>query len=313
MILVFGSINVDLVATVPSIPRPGETVLSTRYDTSPGGKGANQAVAAARARADARLPVVMAGAVGDDGFGAFALANLAENGVDTRAVRKGDEPTGCAFIVVNPQGENAITVASGANRIVRAAEVPDAMLTEARVVVLQMEVPVDENIALARRARAAGAPVILNLAPAPADLSPALLERLLANVDVLVLNELEAATVAAIYDGAKASDPAGMARYIAERAKLTAVITLGADGAVASVCGKPPLAAPALAIMPVDTTGAGDAFVGIMAAKLAEGVAFELCLRYAAVGASLACLALGAQAGLPYAADIEKALAGSAT
>ncbi|HEX6980479.1 MAG TPA: ribokinase [Alphaproteobacteria bacterium] len=313
MILVFGSINIDLVATVPSIPRPGETVLSARYETTAGGKGANQAVAAARARADARLPVVMAGAVGDDGFGAFALANLAKNGVDTRAVRKGGEPTGCAFIAVNPRGENAITVASGANRTVRAADVPDAMLGQARAVVLQMEIPVDENIALARRARAAGTPVILNLAPAPADLSPALLERLLASVDVLVLNELEAAAVAAAYDGVTGTDPGTMARDIAERAKLTAVITLGADGAVASVHGKPPLAARALTITPVDTTGAGDAFVGIMAAKIAEGVAFERCLRYAAVGASLACLALGAQASLPYAADIEKALAESPT
>jgi ribokinase len=308
MILVFGSINIDLAAIVLSIPRPGETVLSDRVTTSPGGKGANQAVAAARARTKADMPVVMAGAVGGDSFGALAVANLAANGVETGAILKTAESTGCAFIVVDRNGENAITVASGANRLVRAADVPEAMLRQARVVMLQLEIPIGENITLARRARSIGARVILNLAPFPVESAREQLAQLLEHVDILVLNELEAHALAATFGGASESDPAAAAQRVAKQAKLTAVITRGAKGAVASVGGGAPILAPALAIKPVDTTGAGDAFVGVLAARLADGHDLAQAMRHACAAASLACLGFGAQASLPWTADIESAL-----
>jgi len=312
MILVFGSINIDLAAIVPSIPRPGETVLSDHVTTSPGGKGANQAVAASRARIKTDMQVVMAGAVGDDAFGALATANLAANGVETGAIRKTAESTGCAFIVVDRNGENAITVASGANRLVRAADVPEAMLRQARVVVLQLEIPIAENIALARRARAMDVRVILNLAPFPMEGAGEQLGQLLDHVDILVLNELEADALAATFGAASAADPAAAAQRVAKQANLTAVATRGAAGAVASIGGGAPILAPALAIKPVDTTGAGDAFVGVLAARLAEGHDVAQALRHACAAASLACLGFGAQASLPRAQDIDDALQGGA-
>ena len=152
MILVFGSINIDLVARVPSIPRPGETVLAPGYELFFGGKGANQAVAAARATSGSGRVVAMAGRVGNDEFGRAALANLDRNGVTTGAVATGPEPSGCAFITVEESGQNAITVASGANRMVRAGNV-HGRFDQEDIVVLQMEVPFSR----VARARPAGA------------------------------------------------------------------------------------------------------------------------------------------------------------
>jgi ribokinase len=310
VILVFGSINIDLLAAVAAIPRPGETVLAERYETSPGGKGANQAVAAARARLDPALPVLMAGAVGADAFGGLARANLERHGVDARLVRTVAEPTGCAFISVDRRGENAITVASGANRAVRAADVPDAILRQTRVAALQMEVPAAENAALARRARAAGAQVVLNLAPCPAGLGREMLAGMLGPGDVLVLNALEAEAVGDCCGVAREA-PGGRAAAIARSLGVTCAVTLGAEGVVASAGGAAPIAQKALAVTPVDTTGAGDTFVGVLAARLAEGADLASSLRHAAAGASLACLGIGAQASMPDGAAIERALAGS--
>ncbi|MBP0446312.1 ribokinase [Roseomonas sp. SSH11] len=303
MILVFGSINLDLVARVRAIPRPGETVLSPRHDRLFGGKGANQAVAAARARRDAALPVRMAGAVGADDFGHAARENLRANGVEVGAVREVPEPTGCAFITVGADGENAITVASGANLSVRAEALPEAALEGLRLLVLQMEVPAAEALAMARRARARGAEVVLNLAPAPGEADAPLLPALLAAATILVANEHEAIATLSLL-GEDAADPVGAMRRLAERAGLTGIVTLGAEGAVAFGGGQA-WRAPAMAIRPVDTTGAGDTFVGVLAAALAEGMALPAALGRACRGASLACLAHGAQAGMPLAAALE--------
>lgn len=309
MILVFGSINIDLSANVPAIPRPGETVLSECYQVSPGGKGANQAVAAARARDDAGLAVFMAGSVGDDVFGDLAILNLVTNGVDVSAVRKSTEPTGCAFITVDRNGENAITVASGANRMVCADDVPRAMLRQAKLVTLQMEIPIDENIKLAREARRAGARVLLNCAPASPGLPRAALASLLENVDLLVVNELEAAAIVDIYGGGATAQPTMIARRLGERAGVTAIITLGRDGAVASERGVEPLESKALPVEPIDTTGAGDTFVGVLACRLVVGDDLKSALRRACVAASLACLDRGAQSSMPRSVEIERALA----
>src|SRR5579863_10224383 len=161
VILVFGSINIDLVVPVPLLPVPGETVLGGDYALLPGGKGANQALAACRAGAS----VTLAGAVGGDAFADLALVNLRRDGVDLSQVRRVEQATGLAAIMVDRTGENLIAVASGANHMAAAASVPDTLLGPAAVLVCQMEVMPAENWSLIRRARAAGARIVLNLAP----------------------------------------------------------------------------------------------------------------------------------------------------
>jgi ribokinase len=180
MILVFGSINVDLLVPVPHLPVPGETVLGGDYRIAPGGKGANQALAARRAGA----PVTMAGAVGRDSFAEIALSLLRRDGVDLSLVATTERPTGCATIAVDAAGENLIAVASCANLLVTAAQVPDRLLGPETVLVLQREVPIAENAALIGRARERGARIVLNLAPA-GPIAPARL----ADIDFLIANE----------------------------------------------------------------------------------------------------------------------------
>jgi ribokinase len=305
MILVFGSINIDLIVRVPEFAKPGETVLTDSYQTAFGGKGANQAVAAARAsRAPSR--VVMASAVGDDAFGRIALDNLAANHVDIRFVRTVAEPTGCAFITVDKAGENAITVASGANRAVSAASIPDALLDEAALIVLQMEVPVVENLALASRAKGRGKRVLLNLAPAPDIGTAEHLAALLAATDILVANEHESRAALTLLTEKDAVDPETAMAGIVQSQGLVGVVTLGAQGATAIFPEGSRRHETATPVEVVDTTGAGDTFAGILAAGLAEERPFEEALARACHGASLACLALGAQAGMPDADALDR-------
>ena len=288
MILVFGSINVDLVVPVGRLPRPGETVLGGDYLLLPGGKGANQALAARRAGAE----VALAGAVGADRFAAIALDSLRAAGVDTSLVRVADRPTGLAAIMVAEAGENLIAVASGANSQARAAQVPAQRLGAATLLVAQMEVLPEETATMIGRARAAGGRVLLNLAPAlPVD--PALLPE----IDLLVANEGEAAALA--------PEPAVLAR----RLRQGLVVTRGAEGAIAYLADGDRLAVPALPIAAIDTTGAGDTFVGVLAAALDQGLPLETGLRRAAAAAGLACLARGAQAAMPDDQAIDRAVA----
>lgn len=297
MILVFGSINIDLVARVASIPRPGETVLAKAYETLFGGKGANQAVAAARV-SDPDV-VVMVGRVGDDAFGTSCIANLQANGVGTSFVERDRVlPTGCAFITVDATGENAITVASGANMALAVDVVGDLPLGPDTVIVLQMEVPLATSLEAAARVKAAGGRVIWNLAPAPADLAGSDLGAILATTDILVVNEIEAGMAARLI-GAGSKDAKADIAELAGRGPSLCVLTAGANGAFAAAPDGTMLHAPALAIQPVDTTGAGDSFVGILAAELHRGAALSDALRAASVGASLACLTAGAQPGMP--------------
>ena len=288
MILVFGSINVDVLVPVPLLPHPGETVLGGDYALLPGGKGANQALAARRAGA----AVVMAGAVGADSFAGVALHSLRRDGVDLTLVRRVDRPTGCAAIMVGASGENLIAVASGANRAVAAANVPDSALGRETIVVCQMEVPAAETSALIRRARAAGARVVLNLAPA-APIDPALF----AAIDILVANEGEAAALGA--------DPAVLVRSL----RQALVVTRGGTGSTAFLADGGQIDIPALAIEPIDTTGAGDTFVGVLAAGVDRRLALAAALRQASAAAGLACLAHGAQAAMPDRAAIAAAAA----
>ncbi len=280
MVLVFGSINVDLIARVAHLPRPGETVSGTAFAIAPGGKGANQALAARRAGAD----VALHGAMGDDAFAATALAGLAAAGVDLGGVIRVDAPTGVALINVDAHGENAITVVAGANGRVRAAQVADAALHPDVTLLLQLEVPPGESEILARRARARGARVVLNGAPA----SP-LPDSLLACVDVFVVNEGEAA----FYAGA-ATEPARFSARWKERFGLATVLTLGPHGAQ-GFDGDRLVHVPSSVVEVVDSTGAGDAFVGALAAALDRGAGLADALAQGVAAGAHACTHHGAQ------------------
>jgi ribokinase len=288
MIVVFGSVNVDVLVPVPHLPARGETVLGSDYRIAPGGKGANQALAARRAGAE----VFMAGAVGDDSFAAIGLDLLRRDGVDLSLVATVGQPTACATITIDPRGDNQIAVASGANLLARAAQVPDHLLDPGTVLVLQREVPIAENAALIARAHSCAARIVLSLAPA-GSIAPARLE----DIDLLIANEGEAATLG--------SDPAA----IAIRLKQALVVTRGADGARAFLPDGTRIDVPALAVEPVDTTGAGDTFAGVLAASLDAGLALESALRRASAAAALSCLALGAQEAMPGRAAIDAAVA----
>jgi ribokinase len=287
MIVVFGSINVDLIIPVPRLPRAGETVLGGDYALLPGGKGANQALAARRAGAD----VVMAGAVGSDPFASLALDFLRGDGVDTRLVRVVEQPTGCAAIMVSSEGANMIAVAPGANASARSDQVPDELLSAGTTLVTQMEVPPSETAMLIRRLRTCGGYSLLNLAPAlPIDIA------LLGEIDLVVANEDEAA--------ATGSDPERLARCL----RQGLVVTRGGAGALALLRDGIRIEVPALAIEPIDTTGAGDTFVGVLAAALDLGSPLEAALHQASAAAGLACLARGAQTAMPDGAAIATAV-----
>ena len=286
VILVFGSINVDVLIPVALLPRPGETVLGGDYTLLPGGKGANQALAARRAGAAVKL----AGAVGNDSFATVALQGLRRDDVDVGLVRRVDRPTGCAAIMVGADGENLIAVAPGANREAAAARVPGSALGPETILVCQMEVPAAQNWAMIRRARAAHARVVLNLAPA-APIDPALF----AEIDILIANEGEAAALG--------TDRAGLAR----RLRQAFVVTSGAAGSTAFLADGGQIRTPALTIEPIDTTGAGDTFVGVLAAALDRRLPLNAALRQASAAAGLACLARGAQSAMPDRAQIEAA------
>jgi ribokinase len=287
MILVFGSINVDLVVPVEALPRPGETRLGGDYALLAGGKGANQALAARRAGAD----VVLAGAVGADSFARLALDPLRAAGIDTSPVRVADRPTGVAAIMVSATGENLIAVASGANMSAAADAVPGALFGPATLLVVQMEVPPVETATAIGRARACGGRALLNLAPA-LPLDPALLPQ----IDFIVANAGEATSLSA--------GPVALARKL----RRGLVVTAGSGGAVAYLADGGQIVVPALPIAPVDTTGAGDTFVGVLAAALDLGMPLEAALRRAGAAAGLACLAYGAQSAMPDTAAIDRAV-----
>ncbi len=295
MIVVFGSINVDLTAYVERFPQPGETISGASFAVVPGGKGANQALAARRAGA----AVAMVGAVGIDAFATSALSGLSDAGVDIVNVRRVDAPTGVAMIHVDAQGQNAIVVVPGANGTVAATDLPDAALGPATTLVMQLEVPLAAVSVAAIRARSRGARVVLNAAPAfdlPAPLFSAL--------DVLIVNEHEAEALAAAC-GVPAS-PESFAVAMHRRYRFAAIVTLGSAGALAAAAGTLlRVAAPEVDV--VDTTGAGDALVGSLAAALDRDATWPRALAEGVAAGSLACARAGAQAALPRASEISRA------
>jgi ribokinase len=296
-LLVFGSVNADLVFTVPALPAPGETVMGTGFRQFAGGKGANQAVAAARDGAS----VAFAGCVGRDGLAGIATQALRDAAIDlSRLAATAAAPTGCASICVDRAGGNQIAVAPGANLLAHAGQVEAEALHRGGVVLMQMEVPAAEVAALILRARQAGARAILNLAP-PGDLPLAALRAL----HLLVVNEHEAAVLAARL-GAPA-DAAGLHAALG----TGVAVTLGERGAEAATAeGR--FTVPAFPVMPVDTTGAGDTWCGVLAAALDRGATMPAAMRRAGAAAALACTRPGAAASMPLAAETDALLAGLA-
>jgi ribokinase len=290
MIVVFGSLNVDFVARVARLPGEGETVAGDGYRVLPGGKGANQALAARRAGAE----VALVGAVGDDAFAALALAELEKAGVDLSRVREAAAPTGAAFIAVDDAGRNQIVVASGANAHSRAADL-DGVATSSGILLVQRETPQVEVLAALRWARSRGWRTIVNAAP-----SAGFPAEMMALADFLIANEHEIADVA----DAPAATPEATARNLARASATAIVLTLGAAGALLAQ-GERVVRAKAPPVRVVDTTGAGDAFCGAFAAALDAGRDAAAALAFACVAGSLACETPGAQDGSPARAAIE--------
>jgi ribokinase len=249
----------------------------------------------------------MAGRVGKDGFGDEAIGNLAANGVVIDLIVRGREPTGCAFVTVDGGGENAITVASGANGSASAADVGAPHLTADTVLLLQMEVPYAQSLEMARRTRAACGRVIWNLAPVPEQMTAGMIRELLEATDYLITNEHEAQDAAA----ALGLSPSGFEHagsLLAAAGHLTCVVTAGAQGAFAFAADGVRSHAPALNINPVDTTGAGDTFAGVFACLISENAPLQKALAVGCEAAALKCLKPGAQNGMPARSEI-KALA----
>lgn len=303
MVIVFGSINVDLIMRVPHHPDAGETVLTPTYEWLPGGKGANQAVACSRAG----VKTAMVGQVGDDGFGTRMMMTLKRNEVWTSGVAHHDtEPTGMAFITIDKKGENRIVVSTGANAATYADQLPNDILGPKNVVLMQMEIDHAQNWDVVHRAKAKGAKTILNLAPAGA-----IPRDVLNDLDYLIVNQIEGRQIAEKMKLKIEDDAIKMATTLAKSADLTCVMTLGPKGCVAVQPDGSGWRVQALPLgeLAVDTTGAGDTFCGVFAASIFEKRPLDDALRRSSVAASLACMGVGAQTAMPHKEAIEEALA----
>lgn len=297
-VVVLGGANVDSVFATVRIPRPGETMLALNRSESAGGKGLNQAVAAARAGA----PITFIGSVGDDADGRFLERTLVDSGV-TPALRQSAEATGSAFITVDAHGENSIVVAAGANaEPITLTREEGQLIANSDVLLLQLETPASIARESAAVARAAGVTVILNAAPA-GTAGPALIEL----VDVLIVNEMESAEVCDAIEGTSTRTPKDLAAACDIAVRLgrsgcRVVVTLGGDGAIV-VDGEDVrhLAAPAVTV--VDTSGAGDTLCGVVAAALAEGVSLLSATERGVRAASIAVQRPGAVPSIPWRSD----------
>ncbi|MGV2113783.1 ribokinase [Agrobacterium salinitolerans] len=288
MIVTFGSINVDLIYLVDEIPQAGQTVLARGSRTEAGGKGANQALAAARDGAE----VVMAGAVGDDAMAPIALQNL-RGEVDIGRVNLSSEPTGSAAIMIDTDGRNMIAVAAGANLTAQSDGIEDELLRNATCVLMQMENDIVQIENLIRRVSEHTAKSILNLAPAYR-----LESELLTLVDIVIVNEDEAEALA----GWLGCQPA--AKSLSEALSTGVLRTMGGKGAEAYIGGEH-VTVPALQIDVVDTTAAGDCFVGVLAAALDRGAGIQEAMRRATTAAAIACSRSGSQSSIPSAKETD--------
>ncbi len=302
MIIVFGSINMDMSLKVEKLPIPGETVLTNQYILYPGGKGANQALAAARAG----VKVALVGRVGNDHYGKEATDGIKRDGVMVSGVARSDLPTGCAVATRDAGGNKQILVMSGANIEVTHDQVPDEILTPQNVLLMQMELPVTETMTLLERAKAKGVKTILNLAPAIKVPGKAF-----GPLDYLIVNSIEARQIAEKLKMNVENNALKIAQALAMAGQLTCVVTLGKRGAVAVTKDGKAWGVPILEMdqsLIVDNIGAGDAFCGTFAAAIHDGKDLVTAMRRASVAGTLACLKEGAQAAIPFLDDIEARL-----
>ncbi|MCL4269413.1 MAG: ribokinase [Anaerolineales bacterium] len=287
-IIVIGSLNADLVVKSPRFPQPGETISGEDLQIIPGGKGANQAVAAARQG----VGVAMVGRVGSDSFGPFLLENLKSNQVNTSHVLVDESATGTAIIVVDANGQNSIVLSPGANGKVTPADVDSASFLNAKLLLLQLEIPTPTVLRAAQKAREHGLTVILN--PAPAKSLPA---ELLANVDILIPNESELALLTNLpVNDASSAEVA--AKDLLKLGIKTVIVTLGSKGALL-VTSTQVTHIDAYKVSVVDTTAAGDAFIGGFASAMLSGTSLEESVRYGCACGALATTKFGAQPSLP--------------
>ena len=293
-VIVVGSLNADLTVQVAALPRPGETVTGGDLTILPGGKSANTAAAAARAGAD----VCLIGAVGDDGNADILLASAAKAGVDTSGVRRvPGVPTGTAMIAVDEKAENTIIVSPGANAHCSVAQVQDLELSSTDVVCLALEIPIATVLAVALRAADHGATVILNASPLRA-----VPHELLVATSILLVNEGEAEALLGISAADLADDARGADAKLEAHGLQRAIITLGAEGAV--VLDPALTRIPTPTIDPVDTTGAGDAFTGALAAMIDAGETLVAAAAFAARYAAATTQKAGAQASYPAVSEL---------
>lgn len=286
-VIVVGSANVDHVVEISHRPAGGETILGSDLVLTPGGKGANQAVAAGLAGGS----VSFLGCVGTDGSGNLLIESLASAGVDLGALSRVGAPTGVAMIMLTPDGENSIIVAPGANRHVTPELVASQaeLLAEARVVVAQLEIPLESVVEAVWQAP--NARLVLNAAPAAT-----LPVELIRECNPLVVNESEAAFLLGTEE---TDDGAALAAALLELGAQSVVVTLGGAGAYVAEAGQEPVHVPAVRVDPVDTTGAGDGFVGALAVRLDEGASLAEAAGFAARFAAIAVTRRGAQASYP--------------
>ncbi len=297
-VTVFGSVNLDLIAQVPHLPAPGETVTGGTFFSAPGGKGANQALAAARAGAAASL----VGAVGEDAFADQALSLLREEEVDLTGLYRLPQPTGTALILVDEAGENVIAVASGANYALTAEALANLPPPADGLVLSQLEMDLEATAAYLAKAKEAGCKVVLNLAPFRPEAAD-----LLAEANLLIMNEGEALALARVLD--LTERPAEeLCPAVSEQTSTDVVITLGAKGMVAQVNGQV-LHLPAYRVDVLDSVGAGDAFCGYLAQAMAESGSLDAdALRFASAAGALTCTRPGAQTAIPLRTEVEELL-----
>lgn len=287
MIHVLGSINIDYSCSVESLPQPGETIIGNHLFTTPGGKGANQAVAARRAGSQ----VSMTGAVGSDEIATQALSCLAADEVDTTQVATVDGPTGCAFVFVDAKSENQIVIVPGANAAVSPSQAGSLSAAPGDILLLQLEVPTSIVALAAETASKQGATVIANLAPYQS--MPA---EFFTSVDILLVNETEAAQLAAELHLPDTAD--SIAITLSRSLDTTVVLTLGANGVIAA-SATDTIEIPGLSVDAIDTVGAGDTFAGYLGSRLEQGDSLEAACRTANLAAATACTKSGAQTAIP--------------
>ena len=297
MIIVFGSNVLDIFFHQANLPPKDQAVHVECHEEAAGGKGSNQAVAAARAGSEVRFY----GALGDGGHGRQMYKSLTKNGVDVSGIEFLEMPSGLATIFVDEtDGTHRVVVSQGANLKAKASNIPDKFLNKDSIVLVQGELPIDETIALIKRAKEKGARTVMNYAPATAKLT----EEFLHNLDIIIVNMHEAELLSKSLNMDVVYKEA-FAEALYKKYNLTTIVTLGPDGCL--ICKEDGIShVSPLVIKPVDTIGAGDAHAGYFCAALEQGAGMETALKWASVAGSLACTSVGAQSALPNKDDVLK-------